>query len=653
MRNHRDRKRDAAGHAACRAVAALAVSFVLAGGAATAVAQDIRPFQLESFGGFVGLGFLTDLERRDRSGTDGSDFDRIEFSQYLEMNADAYVYHPRFLTMHGGIRFEAIEEVIGNSDNRILVGGDWRFDFLQKYRDNLSTYGNVSQSQAARPFSTTYEVMSQLYGATWNHGWGWVPFRLTYQHRSMTGGDNDEIDETTDEVLFSGEYALSEQSDGDINYSLVFEDYFGQESREQALNLSNLTYFGEGSDKVLSTYLLLNEHEDDFHSNKVAGNTAFDWQHTDRLATRYTFNGMWYDTGNQTITLLNPSFNLRHQLYQSLSTRFEAWGRFRDASFGKRNAVAGIFSENYTKELGEWGRLGVGFSSTTILTYTRPDQETAEVIDERHQMTSANDHCDLLDQPFVIESSIDVFFPNGIVYPYDTMMVGTETELCLIGVPVGEDVRVLVDYVFELNGRSDVLSQGFSVDGSLWFLDHVGLYGRYQNRQEHVLSGEEESLRLNPFDRQLAGVEVTWPWLTAKAEYENYDANFGPFRQLSGSFSVFTFGRRTWRARFNAGYGYRELKNTDENVQRLKLGASARRRLFRRGQLELHADYLRERWSSSDQDSNDRDAVNVRSLFTWWYGLIQVRLEGKMVQIFERVEDRSVYQVNLRVRRSF
>ena len=113
------------------AFGAIAMLCVFLGGAGSAAAQEIRMFHLEGIDGVAEAGFLTDLQDRKRSTSNGSEFDRVELSQLLHLNTFGYIYHPRFLTFDTGIKLEVIEGLSGQSDTRFLGGGDFRFNFLE------------------------------------------------------------------------------------------------------------------------------------------------------------------------------------------------------------------------------------------------------------------------------------------------------------------------------------------------------------------------------------------------------------------------------------------------------------------------------------------------------------------------------------------
>jgi hypothetical protein len=641
------------------AIGAIAVLFSFLGGAGPAAAQAIRAFQLEDISGTVEAGFLTDLEDRSRSSSSGSEFDRIELSQLLHLNAYGYIYHPRFLTFDTGFKFEAIEGLAGQSDNRLLWGGDFRFNFLEQHRNSLSIYGSRFDSEFARPFSETYEITNELYGATFFQKWGWIPFDLSYRHGARSGGSDNQLDELRDKVIFDGRYQIGARSDGRLEYDLAFEEIQGRDIRRQNLAASNVSYLGEGGDKRLNTEFRFFEERGGRKLRNFDGSTDFDWKHTDDLRTHYILKGRWSDSEVQTAANLNSRFFLTHQLYDSLKTDLELFGSFEDASFRTRSEFGGWITENYLKRLGDWGRLNIVVSPHASIAYNRLNEETAFVFDESHVFVDPLPV--LLRQPGIIESSIVVTSANcpivcvkNVDYTVDSRGGGIETEL-LITSPgiIADGDLVLVDYEYEVAGDNDTLSIGVSVHTSLAFLDHWNVFGRYETLDFDVISGDKDDLRFNSYDRYLAGMEFNSLWFSAKAKFEENDASISPFWGYSGSVSVFTYGVESWSGRLRTDYTYRNHGNPDQTVNRFSVSGGASKRFFKRGLLEAEGSWLRGRWSGLSSESNDIDTLHLKLKYSWWYGKVEVKLETGFAQILRSTEDRRVFDFDLRVRRVF
>jgi hypothetical protein len=506
----------------------------------------------------------------------------VELSQLLHLSADGYIYHPEFLTFDTGVKLEAIEGLAGQSDDRLLWGGDFRFNFLEKRQNSLSIHGTRSDAESAQPFSETYTVTNELYGATFFQKWGWIPFDLSYLHGSRSGGLGDQLDDSWDKVLFDGSYQIGERSEGKLGYGLIFEKIQGVDRRRQNLSASNTSYLGEGSNKRLNTYLSLFEERNGRVLRNAAGSTEFNWEHAEDLRTRYVLRGFWSDTEAQNTTTLNPSFFLDHQLYDSLETRLEIFGRLEDSSFRKRQEFGGSISENYLKQLGGWGQLNISVAPHVSVTRSRPNGNTAFVFDEEHLMVEEDEV--LLRQPDIIESTIVVTDTSGsIVYDRDegdglggdyTVTQsgdGIETELArTINSTIADPQLVLVDYQYELAEDNDTLFTGVNVHTALYFFGDWSVFGRYDNIDHYVLSGDKEDIRFNDFNKYVFGLRFNGLWLTAKAKFEEKDATTGSYRSYSGGATFSTYGTVTWNAHLRANYAYLDRIDSGETASQCR-----------------------------------------------------------------------------------
>jgi hypothetical protein len=497
------------------------------------------------------------------------------------------------------------------------------------------------------------------YGARFFNRRGWIPFSLTYQHRTLDD-DSDFGNEVEDEVIFLGEYRIREKSGGSLEYDLSFEEIQDESARRQRFNVTNLSYFGERGEKRLHTRLRFTERKRFRQLYTTSGSTNLEWQHTANLSSQYFLDARWYEGDLQSLTSLNPRFLITHHLYESLTTEVEIHSQLEDNNAASRYEFGGRMTEDYRKWLGEWGRLSISVTPRALMVYTRPDQDSAFAIDESHVMRQGERTT--LRRRGVIASTIVVRSSTGFVYDqppaddYTVIQVGgsfeTQLELTL-GSSIADGETVLVTYEYELQGRSDVLTFGVDVVTNLSLFDHLRLIGRYETSEQNVLSGDEETARVIDFDRSVAGVEIRWPWFTATADYEYYDATIGPFHRFLGVLSLFTYGLQPWQARGSAAYGYQRYTDTGETVNRVDLSGSTQFPVFQRGRLEFEANYQRERWSGVPGEPNNREALFFGAEYSWRYRKFRLGLETEIGLLRLQSEERRVFKVDLRVSRSF
>jgi hypothetical protein len=461
-------------------------------------------------------------------------------------------------------------------------------------------------------------------------------------------------------MLFDGHYKISDRSDGQLDYSVAWEEIQDQNLRRQNLAASNMSLLGEGSSKRLNTYLRFFEEVNGQTLRNLTGSTAFDWKHSDDLRTRYSFSGRWNDSNVQTATNLDSSFFLNHELYDSLETRIEIVGRLEDATFRTRYELGASIAPNYLKNLGDWGRLSVLVAPRVSVVSNRLEENTAFVFDERHVMVDTQPS--VLREQDIIASSIVVTDENGFVYQQGSLgdyivnqlNGGLETQLVRTPIStIADGQLVLVDYEFELIGDNDTLSTGVNINSTLDFLDYWSAFGSYDNVDYHVLSGDKDALRLNSYDHYRFGLRYQGAWLTARAEYEENDGTLGSFRGYTGAVGLITYGARQWSARLNADYAYRDNFDTGESVNRLSVAGTASKRIFKRGVIEAEGSWLRTRWSGQSSNANDIDAFHATLNYSWWYGKVELGLQTGFAQLLRPTEDRSVFKLDMWVRRVF
>jgi hypothetical protein len=243
---------------------------------------------------------------------------------------------------------------------------------------------------------------------------------------------------------------------------------------------------------------------------------------------------------------------------------------------------------------------------------------------------------------------------EGTDYTVEQIGDGFETRLQrVLGSAIPSGDLVLVDYEYEVAGDNDTLTIGVAVHTSLKFLEHWNVYGGYDTLDYHVLSGDEDDLRFNSFDRYLAGMEFNSLWFSAKTEFEDNNAKISPFWMYTGSLSFFTYGVGSWNGRLSADYNYVDQGNSGETVNRFSVSGVASKRFFNRGVLEAEGSWLRGRWSGQSSEGNDIDTVLLKLKYSWWYGKVEVKMETGFAQILRPAEDKSTFRFDLRVRRVF
>jgi hypothetical protein len=646
----------------------IALGLMAAAGAATTVsAQQAEGFRITNLDGYVELGVENEREDRSRNGVTFSEVRELEFYQLLRLDLGSFVYHPRFLTMDTGFDLELIQR--RNDFNRdvnrsdpVLVGGDWNLRFLEKHPYGFSIFGAIDESNVDPILGRSYDVRSESYGAAFDYRVGPLPFRASYHHRSRTGsGAGSDVDETADEYSALAQYRLTELSDGELEYFVTSEDIRGRSIDTQEFRADNSTYLDPELRKRFSTYLQLQDREEELTDNSFArGSSGFDWRHTDTLSTSYDLNFQWQEINDDQLRNWNLGASLSHQLWLSLYTTSELWTRFVDAPFGTTNTYGATLGEDYTKQLGNWGRISIGIAPFVELRKERPRRDNAFALDENVELASAIPVA--LNQVDITASSIRVTDLSGsIIYvenvDYNVITQGRVTRLQrTVLSSIGDPETVLVDYDYALSGPADFLTAAIDTRVSLRLQEALTLYWNFHRKDQNQLSGEENQ-PLERIQRRLVGARFSRDWMSVGVEFEHEDARFGEFHALSQALELFTPRRFRWRARLSGTH--RDLEYTDrhEKVSFYLVSGTINARVMRRGWLEVEGAYRRERWSGGlipdTGDRNDVDEFGLKASFTWAFRSLEAELGGRFSRLEQRRQEEFEEEIFLRVRRDF
>jgi hypothetical protein len=630
------------------------------GEAAAQYQPEPRLFRLSDFGGYLELGVRGEHEKRERPNA-ATSFKQTEseFEELLHLDLGGSLYHPRFLRYQAGLELDLFQEV-NHGNDRFLVAGDWRLNFLEQHPYGFSTFGSVSESQVDRRFARTYELRRQLYGTSFRYREGMLPFQIDYTHTSRTGtSDAAGIDEIADDASIRARYQMAGDSQGELEYHFTAEQIEDRDISRHAFIASNNSYLDDEKRRRLTSNLRYNRRSDFSEVDTLSGFGNFAWKHSDTLSTGYVLGLHRNEIDSQYVNNINMDVSLHHQLYRSLETNFHVYSRYENASFGNIETQGGSLSERYTKRLGDWGSLNISVTPSLELVRQRPKGGAASLADEPHQLFDG--------VPVQLrQKRID---PNTIVVTGSNCLPGpecvenvdytvtqrddvTELELIITG-DIADGDAVLVDYEYQLSGRSNLLSAGVGSQVSVIFLRTLTLYGDFSSRDQDRIAGESTA-QLDSRDRLVGGVKLRWSGITATAEYENDDSTFRDFWAVSQRLTLTSPPAWSWQASLSGSNRHQKYTDTDEKLSRMGLSTNITGRVLTRGLMKIEGGYQRERWQGGPSSGvNDVDAYGMTATFTWSFRSIRVSLEGRISRIDRAGHTEDNDRILLELRRSF
>jgi hypothetical protein len=313
---------------------------------------------------------------------------------------------------------------------------------------------------------------------------------------------------------------FSRTGEGD-DHNIVLSDSETFGSRDQFRLSSSVSYFLRDS---------LSESSDE-----LIGNANLTADHTDTLSSYYDVNYDRFEIEDFTSENSTGRAELRHQLYESLTSSliaqasdFEVSDEFGDG-FTRRFGLG--FSEAYTKRIG--ASHNVRLNNSLLAEQVEQDFATGggfiTVQNERHAFGEGPGGPDsfVLKLPNVLVGTIEVTDVNDTQPPfvlgfdYEVLQNG---EQILIRRPPGSRIPnvVLVDYQAQkpVDGSYQALNESFQIRFDFW----RNLWGIY-TRVNLFLNNAPREMTVQDLRSYTFGTDATWRWFRVGAEYEIYDSD--------------------------------------------------------------------------------------------------------------------------------
>jgi hypothetical protein len=394
-------------------------------------------------------------------------------------------------------------------------------------------------------------VDTESYGAILGYNSGPVPFSVALRHMEEEQSEiflNTSLTQDTLELKATNE--RNEISRTSLFYNL------GQYERDtlgifrdsgvyQAVSLNDLEKFGPGERFMLNSALTYNNVDNDLSpSDNLNASESLAVEHSDTIQSFYDYNFNYFASGPVDGTGQFAQAALQHQLYQSLLSRVDIHGdtltvnspgstqdQFR---YGLGNA------EQYSKNLGTWGRLHIGNSARHDWEERQSAGSLFTVIDER--VTLVDGQLVFLKRPRVLAISRVTDLSGIITYiegiDYELISHGELTEIrrrfTSRDLPPG--ATVLVDYTAasDASGGFTTFADQFSVRLEL-FENLIAVY----NRLSWIEHSRTDKFVLEDVFQTETGVELSWRWFRAGAEYETRESNLILYRAFNLNESIF------------------------------------------------------------------------------------------------------------------
>lgn len=470
------------------------------------------------------------------------------------------VYHPNFfqfdLNAQNGVGWQETSlDVPGGgsrSDLLYLLRYQFNASLLKEKPYTANFFADKEHTTRDYDFFTRATVDQESYGTRVGYTDGPVPFSLLFRHVKEDVSGQARPSSLTENVLaFTAFHESSSGNRTDLAYT--FDDYtrdetgsYTQTGVQNSISLIDHKTLGQKDWVKLNSTLLYNQLDSTTTpwnqrgaiprlSEYFTDHEYLNLRHTDALQSDYNYSYNLQNLGAVKSDGHSASAALHHQLYESLNSTFDVHSQvFSSSGAGSSLDTTryGIgLNENYTKRMGDWGRLTLGYGGLLDQEQRTTLGQTLFVVGESHALKDGV--ITFLNQPRVKITSIQVWDASGSVsyselLDYLILPHGERTEIKrLVGGQIADGATVRVDYTVDSQPSDSYTTVAHQIQVRLDFFD--GLLGLYAHLNQQENYGGK-SLVLENINDQVAGLDVTWRWVRAGAEYEVYDSNLSPYR---------------------------------------------------------------------------------------------------------------------------
>jgi hypothetical protein len=473
------------------------------------------------------------------------------------------IYHPNLVTyridMDGSFGYteETYSGTIKQTDSQMRYLGAFNAEFKlldsKPFNGRLfSTYAHTYQD---------YDFFNRVYIDTLRYGGG-VRYQVgQFNFASTVYHENQDSTSYGTPLNSDSTVALFEASHtrdlGSTSLAANLNDFnrmdYGVLSRGQDLTLSASDSENFGSQQQFHSIVNLSYNHLESESlptdlYTAVGNLRID--HTERLTSQYTINYARNTAGGALTDNLNANADLRHRLFESLTSDLLVEGYRYSASNGPDEQNSWQFGggpgANYVKKLSSSSTLTAYESVVVLHTDVESTGGVIPVIDEAHSFSGgsgAPPGTFILRQPNVLTSTIVItdtshMPPGGYIrgLDYEVIANGQLTTIQRItGSRMPDAVLVSYNFSASPSGAYDTLNNacGLRLD---FFDHHWSVYTRFNVNRNYG----GENLLLQDLNDWVSGTEANWRFIRAGVEYEMYDSSLSPFNAVR-LFQTFTF----------------------------------------------------------------------------------------------------------------
>ncbi len=448
-------------------------------------------------------------------------------------NSGAYIYDPGLVTLSLGgtlgLSREHFDTTTSGSGDRqaVLRGYDTLADVLSEQPLSLNLFANRNESVETRELAGQSEILSENRGARLSARRLYIPSTLSFRQErqddeSRTGDIVSRRENRRNVLTYEGQRGWVD-SEMDARYEYIDETdvllpELSYRSHEASLNYS--LDFGSELDWHWDSRLRYFARQGVTEQATSTVDELLRIDHTPRLRGDYRYSLVYAATPSASTTTQRGAANLRHQLYESLTTTAGADATRQTLEAGERDTYGSRLDLRYTKRVPGDGRLNAGVGGSVQYQDERFEAAESAVPQESHTATAPVALPIPLANASVVAASIVVTktalgpLPVGCLPPpappiplvlgidYAVQTSGDITEIVPIpcagatpGINPGDTIAV--DYRFRVAPSRTLMSRSVRADISLDYR-WIRSYFIHEQTDQSLLSGRDSQSLDNP-----------------------------------------------------------------------------------------------------------------------------------------------------------
>jgi hypothetical protein len=609
----------------------------------------------------LGLGFSYEFEDDERRGPYiNTERRTMTYSERLDIETEGWAYHPGLViyTLRLSPQWEQRSDEFGIGEETktraFLSGYLTELTFLQYKPYTLRIFANRYMSILKSNFAEKSKTESDTYGATLMLKYSVLPTTLSYNHLESIQTGFYPTDKETDEFRLSMRY---DKNLGDTRLEASYTDSTETTSGitintiQQAANLQNYSNLTKDKRVTLGSVLSYRDTQSNFIKTlqyNVYENLL--WRHRKNLTTNYSFRYNINKFGGAKSESSALSFNLRHLLYENLTTTVDIDGASNQFTGGRELIYGAGLNFNYMRRI-PWGMLNIDMGHDYKITERDITANYIQVIDEPITLRGS-------EITFLANKNIDidsiVVRDNTRTIPYiknthyKVTEIGSSIGISRIGTTIGDGQEVLVSYKYLSTPAFDysTFNQSYGINLDLWYV--LMIYYRFNRSKQRVISGIPPEELIDD-SIHTAGTEFRWKWSRTKLEFEDRETTNMPATRWRAEETITLRPFEKVFFSFSGNYGRSKFKDTGETER--SNGIRANIQMLTSRWSRFTAEGFRYKISGLSERTTDS---GVSLIFEWfyeiWRGSLSYRFLNEKDEIFQ--ETRKNHYILFEIKRT-